>query len=415
MPAFPFLVGTLNAPYIYTLMFTPLSTPSQTNGDVGEHEGSRRITPKAHLHILHRSRAVGPHSWLHLSSDNKKNLYASAWTDPPTLAAYRIKAPDDIRHINSVGLMSRSGYVTASTQCVYSAGGGTGEVFAIDRETGGFAQSSSTPTSNPAGEIEPLQRLSFVANQTKQKDDGSTLDFGGLRHGAHSADLSPDGRALYIADIGRNCIFTYSVDRDGDGSVELGEKVIAPRPNDGPRHTWPHPNGRYLYSLQEHSCMVDVFEVTPGLEGSGTKLKHVQGVRAIPKAEDEREYWADEVRTSLSDGKEPKYLYASTRGLKKEKKGWLAAYRLRADGRVEGDGDGDGQRCEVLDMWQTPTSGGWANAIQPGPTVDGIEYLALTDTDEGFVMVISWAGSRFSEVARVKLDEGIGAATAVWL
>lgn len=40
--------------------------------------------------------------------------------------------------------------------------------------------------------------------------------------------------------------------------LTLVEKNIAPRSNDGPRHVWLHPNGKVLYSLQEHSCMVDV-------------------------------------------------------------------------------------------------------------------------------------------------------------
>lgn len=59
---------------------------------------------------------------------------------------------------------------------------------------------------------------------------------------------------------GRNCIFVYAVAEDG--SLTLTDKNIAPRPTDGPRHVWPHPNGRYVYSLQEHTSMVDVFKVS---------------------------------------------------------------------------------------------------------------------------------------------------------
>lgn len=47
---------------------------------------------------------------------------------------------------------------------------------------------------------ENVQTVSYVGNKG-QKDDGSTMDFGGLRHGAHSADLSPDGKVLYVADM----------------------------------------------------------------------------------------------------------------------------------------------------------------------------------------------------------------------
>ena len=116
-------------------------------------------------------------------------------------------ALNDIKLINSVHTASRSGYVCASDRAVYSAGGASGEVFAIDRSTGGFLVSSKQDS-----DYSPLQKLSFVEDQPQQ-DDGSVMDFGGLRHGAHSADLSPDGKTVYVADIGRNAIFTFSVDR----------------------------------------------------------------------------------------------------------------------------------------------------------------------------------------------------------
>lgn len=298
--------------------------------------------------------------------------------------------------------------MTATSKALYTVGGATGEVFALDPETGGF--SSPTPmdylaTTNGHSAPSPLQNLSFV-DTTGQKDDGSVLDFGGLRHGAHSADFSPNEKALYIADIGRNCIWTYSVS-PSDGSLALGEKHISPRENDGPRHVWPHPTGKYVYCLQEHTSMVDVFSC----DKSGTKLQHEQGVRIIPEDKHEKEYWADEVRTSLSNGDKPKYLYASTRGLKAGTKGYVAVFALTEDGRVD-EKRGKGG---LLDMWETPTSGGWANAVQPGPTVDGVEYVALTDSEEGLVMVLGWDGRKVKEVGRVELEGGAaGAATAVW-
>jgi carboxy-cis,cis-muconate cyclase len=385
MPTFHFVVGSFNTSEIYTFAFNV----------------SRDFKPN--LHVIHRSNAQAPHSWLHVS-DNKKVLYATSWTEPPGLAAYAINALNDIKLINSVRTASRSGYVCASDRAVYSAGGASGEVFAIDQSTGGFLASSQQES-----DYNPLQKLSFIEDQPQQ-DDGSVMDFGGLRHGSHSADLSPDGKALYVADIGRNAIFTFSVDPK-DGKLTLGEKHISPRSHDGPRHVWPHPAGKHVYCLQEHSSMVDVFEIV----APGPKLKHVQGVKIIPEAADCKEFWADEVRTSLSDGAKPKYLYASTRGLEKTRMGYVAAFRLLEDGRID-DGRKTGREHDgLLAMWETPTSGGWANAIQPGPTVDGIEYIALTDSEEGLVMVLSWDGREFKEAARAKLDGDVGAATAVWL
>lgn len=127
-------------------------------------------------------------------------------------------------------------------------------------------------------------------------------------------------------------------------------------------------------------------------------------------------FWADEVRLSLSptSNGSPQYMIASTRGLEASQMGYVAIFALSADGLVAND--------KPLAMWETPTSGGWANAVQPAPVgewgedgKDGKEYIALTDSEEGLVLVLSWDGKVVEEVARVKLEGGAGAATAVWL
>lgn len=50
-----------------------------------------------------------------------------------------------------------------------------------------------------------------------------------------------------------------------------------------------------------------------------------------------------------------------------------------------------------------------------GSGEEGKEFVALTDSEEGLVLVLSWDGEKMDEVARVKLEGGAGAATAVWL
>lgn len=182
-----FLVGTFNTPAVFTIAFDPA---------------------KRTLDVVHKSDATGAHSWLSLNvsarrwisgspltltglQEDKSVLYATAWTEPPGLAAYSISrsgpAPT-LSLINSVATAARSGYVCCSPLAVYSAGGPTGEVYAIDSKTGRFKE-------------EVVQKLDFVEREKGQRDDGGVMDFGGLRHGAHSADLSPDGKLLYIADM----------------------------------------------------------------------------------------------------------------------------------------------------------------------------------------------------------------------
>ncbi|KAF7846003.1 hypothetical protein BT93_L5626 [Corymbia citriodora subsp. variegata] len=372
-----FIVGTFYSKVLFTLRF---NAPSS-------------------LEIVQKSDACGGHSWLAFSEDHKY-LYATVWADPPAVAAYKVNDNGSVSIINSKPIKSLSGYVAVSAGLLYSAGGPTGEVFAL----------------NDDGSIgNCVQELSF--REKEQLNDGQRAaahgNFGGLRHGSHSADPSPDGRSLYIADIGHNCIWTYSIEpratETGRLPLKLGMKWIASRSNDGPRHTWPHPNGKYLYSLQEHSSMVDVLSIAE----DGTTIELVEGIKIIPEDKDAKDYWADEVRLSRSRNGSPKYLYASTRGLQAETMGYVAAFRLDDDGRIQGD---------ALDIFETATSGGIANAVEPAPQSDAhgdTEYMALTDSQEGWVFVLGFDGKKFHEAGRTKLldDDGksVACATAVWL
>jgi carboxy-cis,cis-muconate cyclase len=288
-----------------------------------------------------------------------------------------------------------SGYVSCSDTTLYSVGGPSGEVFSL----------------NSDGSIGSLiQTLNFRhqgSHHDGARDGVAHGDFGGLRHGTHSVDLLPDGKSLYIADIGHNCVWSYAISAD-QGKLEQRGKWIASRQNDGPRHTWPHPSRNILYSIQEHSCMVDTLRIAD----DGT-LNLLGGVKIIPQDKDPRDYWADEVRLSRPcSSSTPRYLYASTRGLEKETKGYVAVFALNEQGLVQG---------EAIDMFETATSGGIANAIEPAPMASGqeVEYMAVTDSQEGYVFMLAFDGRKIKEVARRQLidDDGksLAAATAVWL
>lgn len=406
-----FIVGSFNYD-LYTLHFDP---PSASN------------TSKARLSIVRSTPAIGGHSWLALSK-RKDRLYCTAWTKPtPSIASYKIShSGRTIDFLNAKPVAALSGYVCCSDTHIYSVGGPSGEVFRIASD-------------GSIGDL--VQELNFVdqqgTNQSEKRGPVPHGDFGGLRHGAHSADLSPDGRCLYVADIGRNCIWTWSInpsntneelrlnlgtDRSSliskcrDPHLKLGSKHISPRAHDGPRHTWPHPNGKILYSLQEHSSMVDLFSIA----SDGVTLVHLTGVRIIPGCKDCRDFWADEVRLSTGpDAQHPPYLYASSRGLESHTKGYVAVFPLNPDGSLASD--------EALHIWETPTSGGIANAVEPAPWSMGlarqekyVEYLAMTDSEEGWVFILSFDGLELKEVARVNLgrtddDEVVQAASVVWL
>lgn len=128
---------------------------------------------------------------------------------------------------------------------------------------------------------------------------------------------------------------------------------------------------------------------------------------------DPKLFWADEVRLSTCT----RFLYASTRGLEPTQRGYVAVFALSTD-------DGLFASSEPVAMLETRTSGGWANAIEPAPApwstlktdAEGRDLLALTDSEDGTVAVLSWDGKELKELAIAKLDDGAaGAATAVWL
>ena len=388
------LVGTFNTPHIYTLRFTPPSN----------------------LEIVHRNSAIGSHSWLALSP-SKQSLYATAWLEPPSIVSYSVISSGlsghtcaEVHFLNQKPVRSRSGYTCASGTHVYTAGGPCGEAFIIDTRDGSI------------GEL--VQDLVFLEsdNADGKVEERPHGDFGGLRHGAHSVDLSPDGKQLHVADIGRNCVWSFKVDNSvktqdcGKKHLTKQRKNLATRSYDGPRHVTVHPNNKTVYSLQEHSSMVDAFCVD---DSDITMLAFSHGASILPPDQDAGDFWADEVRLShLLDPptKLPKYLWASTRGLHSHVKGYVAIYALDEDGWLVGKKD-----AKALFIWQTPTSGGIANAIEPGLAVDGIEYAILTDSEEGWVFAVSWDGKEIKEVARTKLEEAgveggvVKAATAVWL
>lgn len=108
-------------------------------------------------------------------------------------------------------------------------------------------------------------------------------------------------------------------------------------------------------------------------------------------------------------------LFGSTRGLEAKTKGYVTAWPLNSDGRLTHPDK------DAIHRLETRTSGGWANAIAVCPTTgpEGQVYLTLTDSEEGFIQILSYsAEDGFRVVDEVKLStdtEHNGASVAVWL
>ena len=123
---------------------------------------------------------------------------------------------------------------------------------------------------------------------------------------AHWTGVSPDNRFVFVPDLGLDQVVIYKFDA-ASGKIEAHGNGITP-PGSGPRHMKFHPNGRWIYVLNELSLSVTVFEYDATL---GTMTPR-QTIETVPAAELEREKAksCSEIRVHPNG----KFVYAANRG-----------------------------------------------------------------------------------------------------
>lgn len=146
----------------------------------------------------------------------------------------------------------------------------------------------------PKGRLEYLQSIQHSGNSINQSRQESAH--------VHSANFSPDGRFLLVADLGTDHIYTYQIDRNNPEPVSLLSKT-AMTPGDGPRHLVFSPNGDEVYVVQELTATLEVFAFQDGNLTSQQKL-------SLLEPNFKGAVGAAEVRVS----KNGKFIYASNRG-----------------------------------------------------------------------------------------------------
>jgi 6-phosphogluconolactonase (cycloisomerase 2 family) len=138
---------------------------------------------------------------------------------------------------------------------------------------------------------------------------------------AHMILPDPQGQFVLATDLGQDRIYTYKVDVT-TGAVSFGDEVaaIAFPSGDGPRHIVFHPNGHWVYSIQEESSTVVFFRYDPA-NGS---LAREHSVSALPPGFAGTSF-ASEILIS-PDGR---FLYAANR-----LHDAIATFAIGADGRL---------------------------------------------------------------------------------
>jgi 6-phosphogluconolactonase len=107
---------------------------------------------------------------------------------------------------------------------------------------------------------------------------GSFAISGHDRPHPHMVQADPAGRFVLATDLGMDRIFTWRLDLEKGSLTANDPGWVALPPGDGPRHFAFHPNGRWLYSLQEESSTLVFFQY----DASRGRLTPKQTISSLP-------------------------------------------------------------------------------------------------------------------------------------
>ena len=129
---------------------------------------------------------------------------------------------------------------------------------------------AATDVKKDAGKIGPTRAT--------KAPPGSFAFSGHDRTHAHMIQADPSGRFVLHADLGLDKIFVWKFD-DQKGVLTPNETPdVSLPPGDGPRHFHFHPNGRWLYSIQEEGSTIVMFD----FDAAKGRLASRQTISTLP-------------------------------------------------------------------------------------------------------------------------------------
>lgn len=137
---------------------------------------------------------------------------------------------------------------------------------------------------------------------------------------AHMIQSDPTGRYVLHVDLGLDRIFISKFDSLKGKLVPSEPAYVTLPPGDGPRHFHFHPNGRWLYSIQEEGSTIVLFDY----DQNDGRLRSRQTISTLPE-NFEGSNFCSEVLVS-SDGR---YVYAGNRLLDS-----IAIFSVGDDGQL---------------------------------------------------------------------------------
>lgn len=137
----------------------------------------------------------------------------------------------------------------------------------------------------------------------------------------HTAMLSPDEKYLFVTDLGNDRLYSYHFDANNATTplTDTDPAYTEVPDNSGPRHLAFHPNGKFLYLLNELSGKVIVYDYNNG------KLTELQTI-----ASDNTPGKGDKGSADIHVTPDGKYLFTSNRVTEND----LTHFKIQSDGTL---------------------------------------------------------------------------------
>lgn len=122
---------------------------------------------------------------------------------------------------------------------------------------------------------------------------------------AHSIVTDPSNRFALVADLGVDKLFIYRFDEKTGALTPHDPAFVAVSPGSGPRHVKFHPNGRWVYLINEIACTVIAYH----WDGGRGTLTEFQSITTLPN-----DFHGASTCAEIEVHPNGKFLYASNRG-----------------------------------------------------------------------------------------------------
>jgi len=285
----------------YTVFIT-----SNGSGEKGAITAFNLDTASGALTQLHRNSDVENPFFIGLSPD-RKFLYSvhvpgNPGGDPEYIAAFEIVATSGaLRKLNQ---QPTRGDVTCY----------------VDVDPSGKAVVFANYTSGNIGSFPVREDGSLGEMESFFQHEGASMVNAGRQEAAHAhcAVISPNGKHMYVCDLGTDQIVGYALEAESAALSPLDQAYVRTIGGGGPRHFTYHPQGGFVYANNELDNSVNVYSYDAG---AGALIER-QVIPSLPDDFAGESYTADIKITP--DGS---YLYCTNRMHDS-----IAVYRIADDG-----------------------------------------------------------------------------------